>query len=323
MWGIKFLFDYVKITAFVMNNKVCTKCKKLLTIDNFHKKKWNKDGFQSHCKDCRSKYEYDMNWRQRYPIPSKEGLKYCTICHRELPATLEYFDKSKKGMFGLHGQCKECRKIKNLDYRIRVGITIPKKKPKEGYKYCNACKQELPLTFKYFYKNHATCIECMRKKRLGDKWKPLPPKPDEGNKICIDCNKEFPATKEYFNSHKTAKYDLSTKCRDCEREFKRNWRENNNNLIIKYTKKYNSTEKGKITLKKSRRKSKAKRRNLNCIELFSNPFDESEEIDWHHINDTYVVAIPKDLHRLYMGKNHRENLVVIVNQIYKIGFSDD
>jgi len=33
---------------------------------------------------------------------------------------------------------------------------------------------------------------------------------------------------------------------------------------------------------------------------------ESELIDWHHINDAYVVALPRDLHCLYGGKFHRE-----------------
>lgn len=62
--------------------------------------------------------------------------------------------------------------------------------------------------------------------------------------------------------------------------------------------------------------SAKRQRNLNWIQLFENPFDESEIIEWHHINNTFVVAIPRDLHRLYYGKYHRENEMRIIEQIY-------
>lgn len=292
-----------------MKYKICSKCKKKLSISCFHKNKYNRDGLQSQCKNCRNKNVIPN-------LPFIDGYKYCNECHKELPATTEYFHKSKKGYYGLHGQCRLCRSKKNKDYLIRSGKVTPKPIPKEGYKFCTVCNQELPLTFKYFYKNQTSCIECVRKKRLGDDWKPLPPKPDKGNKICKDCGNELPATIGYFNHHKTAKYDLSTRCRNCEKEFKRNWRENNTDLIIRYTKKYNSTEKGKMSLKKGRRKAKSRRRDFNYVELFENPFDKSEEIEWHHIDDKYVVALPKDLHHLYCGKFHRDNLMVILKQIY-------
>ena len=68
---------------------------------------------------------------------------------------------------------------------------------------------------------------------------------------------------------------------------------------------------------KAKIKSQNKRkRNLNWILMFENPFDTSVLVDYHHITDTYVVAIPKDLHQLYLGKNHRENTMEIVKQIY-------
>ena len=84
---------------------------------------------------------------------------------------------------------------------------------------------------------------------------------------------------------------------------------------MKYSikKKYQKTEKGKITSIKVFTKRK---RNLNWIQLFENPFDESEQIEWHHIDNTFVVAIPKDLHHLYCGKYHREQTMEIVKQVY-------
>ena len=52
---------------------------------------------------------------------------------------------------------------------------------------------------------------------------------------------------------------------------------------------------------------------------FKNPFAKTVVIEWHHINNQEIVAIPMDIHRLYCGcdrKTHRENLSYIVNQIY-------
>ena len=50
---------------------------------------------------------------------------------------------------------------------------------------------------------------------------------------------------------------------------------------------------------------------------FENPFDGVEKIEWHHITDVYVVALPKEIHRLYSGyKHHREMCIDIVKQIY-------
>lgn len=80
---------------------------------------------------------------------------------------------------------------------------------------------------------------------------------------------------------------------------------------------YRKTKGYKKAHRKTTRKSIAKRkRNLNWILMFPNPFNESVPVEYHHINNAYVVAIPKDLHQLYGGKNHRESMIEIVKQIY-------
>ena len=76
---------------------------------------------------------------------------------------------------------------------------------------------------------------------------------------------------------------------------------------------YKKTDKGKMTVSKMMAKRK---RNLGFISLFDNPFDKSELIDWHHVNNDDVVALPRDLHRHFQGKFHRENLIYIIKQIY-------
>ena len=47
-------------------------------------------------------------------------------------------------------------------------------------------------------------------------------------------------------------------------------------------------------------KQRAKDRGLGFIPMFPNPFAYNVEIDWHHVNDVYVVAIPRELHALYL-----------------------
>jgi len=95
----------------------------------------------------------------------------------------------------------------------------------------------------------------------------------------------------------------------------RKWRNKNQEKSREINKKYRKTEKGKFAEAKIR----AKRRNFGWILMFENPFDDSILVDYHHITDVYVVAIPKDLHYQYMGKYHRENTMEIVKQIYLNG----
>lgn len=41
--------------------------------------------------------------------------KICSKCNKELPTTLKYFHKEKKGKYGLRSICKECRKKEYID----------------------------------------------------------------------------------------------------------------------------------------------------------------------------------------------------------------
>lgn len=94
------------------------------------------------------------------------------------------------------------------------------------------------------------------------------------------------------------------------KEYLKEWRGNN----PKYMKEWWQKNPEKMNGYHTRRK-----RDLYWVELYPNPFDGSEAIEWHHINNKHVVALPKDLHRFYGGYNtesHRANLSYIVDQIY-------
>ena len=51
----------------------------------------------------------------------------------------------------------------------------------------------------------------------------------------------------------------------------------------------------------SGRKARSKRRGFKDTELFPNPFDKEVEIEWHHVNDEFIIAIPKIIHNVYKG----------------------
>jgi hypothetical protein len=81
----------------------------------------------------------------------------------------------------------------------------------------------------------------------------------------------------------------------------------------KSSKKYMQTEKGKIF---NRKKEAKRRRNLGFIILIENQFNC--DVDYHHINDTYVVAVPRYIHQGTLGKNHRVECNKIVEKLYSI-----
>jgi len=69
--------------------------------------------------------------------------------------------------------------------------------------------------------------------------------------------------------------------------------------------KYAQSEKGRITTKKGIAKRK---RNLGFISLMSNPFPEEIPVDYHHINNVFVIPIPRQVHKNMLGKNHRREV---------------
>ncbi len=77
------------------------------------------------------------------------------------------------------------------------------------------------------------------------------------------------------------------------------------------TKKYIKSERGRLSVAKTRDRRK---RELGFNVLFENEL--LDEYEWHHIDDNNVVALPVDLHLLYLGKKHREKTFPIVEQLY-------
>jgi hypothetical protein len=142
-----------------MDMKTCCRCKRELpsTKEYYFADRNQKDGFYGTCKECKGhKFGRYLHYEKAQP-----GYRTCTICKRELPGTLEYFDsQTKVKKDGLRAVCKECR-------GSTFGIKQINKvyKSKDGYKFCNLCKKELPLD--NFYKTtggyagvHDRCKKC-------------------------------------------------------------------------------------------------------------------------------------------------------------------
>lgn len=79
------------------------------------------DGLRNTCRDCRRESERQKNGyynreQRAFKTALEGGVRICTKCKRELPATLEFFHKSKQNSIGLHAHCKDCRNIEKREY---------------------------------------------------------------------------------------------------------------------------------------------------------------------------------------------------------------
>jgi len=117
---------------------------------------------------------------------------------------------------------------------------------------------------------------------------------------------------------KSYKKEYHIKNKGKHNELTRNYYANNKERLIKQAREYRKTPKGKEVHSKI---SAKRNRELGFNKLFENPFLEGVEIHWHHINDTDVVAIPKEIHQKYSGlsrKKHRNSLIPYIKKIYNI-----
>lgn len=100
--------------------------------------------------------------------------KICTKCKRELPATLDFFYKQKRGLFGLHSRCKECYReydnsekrkeskklwvLRNIEKR-REQVRLHKAKPK------SKAKTRLQHVLKFYNLSEEELINKMDKQK--------------------------------------------------------------------------------------------------------------------------------------------------------------
>ncbi len=88
-----------------------------------------------------------------------QELKCCKECKRNLPMNTDYFFKKNGTQDGFANKCKECQGYKFTNKLTKI--------PKDGYKFCAKCKQELASDIKFFPPDKAckdglrnVCREC-------------------------------------------------------------------------------------------------------------------------------------------------------------------
>lgn len=131
----------------IVSHKVCSACKLILPIVNFHRNAAMKDGLNGVCKPCK-----EIRRRSRRAFKPTAESKQCVICEQIKPAA--EFPVSRRELDGLSFQCKECtsnhskqckrcarcRVVKPIDAFGRYRTT------KDGYNhYCKSCSVELSL----------------------------------------------------------------------------------------------------------------------------------------------------------------------------------
>lgn len=87
-----------------MESKICSNCKIIKQLNEFHACKNSKDGHTYRCKVCVSRKKIVPN-----------DVKKCTLC--EEVKILENFHNRKNGKFGKSSICKECKNLKLKKYR--------------------------------------------------------------------------------------------------------------------------------------------------------------------------------------------------------------
>ena len=148
-------------------------------------------------------------------------------------------------------------------------------------------------------------------------------------KKCSICKQKLPLVAFHKNSQQKDK--LECRCKFCRRKTagskktKGKTKNNDYKKMVYWLRKMFNPDYEKEHYKKYsehyKRKRDERERGLRFVKKYENPFKESEKIEWHHINNIEVVAIPKDLHDLYKINNretHRENLTPVVKQIYEV-----
>jgi aspartyl-tRNA synthetase len=177
---------------------------------------------------------------------------------------------------------------------------------------CYKCKIEKPIS--EFHKN--------KYESFGHKY------------LCKDCCKKY---KEEYNK-KNKDYNKLYYLKNKERInlHNKNWNHDNIDKLRKYQKEWQLTEEGKICHNKSNKKylktSKGKinrikiqtvrSRKLKFIPIMDNPFPNDIKIDWHHVNNIFVIPMPRITHNYYKcgihGDIHRKNCNKWIKKIYSI-----
>ena len=122
---------------------------------------------------------------------------------------------------------------------------------------------------------------------------------------CKNCQKEHYILNKKEIVKRSKKYQRSHK--NETNHNSRKWRKNNSEQFNKIVRNWEKEHRKQYHFIKNKAQAKRKR-NLGFIPLMSNPFPDEIQIDYHHINNVFVIPIPRQVHKNMLGKNHRREV---------------
>jgi 5-methylcytosine-specific restriction endonuclease McrA len=209
----------------------CVKCDQIKSISEFHKSSSSKTGYQKQCKDCArpgnkgKEHKYPTKVRLGY---LKQGLQPCCKCDEIKPVSEFY--KIKRSSTGYKTACKVCISGGTMKWTTRKRKDLLK----QGFQPCSKCDQIRPLN--WFTKDSRTSTGY--------------------NIVCKDCQKKFRQGDQYRES--VRRYNNSDHYKSVVMKKYRNTGAHRKN-----NRKYQTTEKGRITGRTAQRKRRAKKRAVN------------------------------------------------------------
>jgi hypothetical protein len=133
----------IEIDQNLVKMKKCSKCKKLLPIEHFHRDENYKDGYTNKCRKCVLDYKHTL--LKKSPVTDerykkilvlvkkreenekivKDGFKICNLCNRKLP--LSEFNKHKGRVGGVNDECCDCVSKRSAARYKGLGFTAPER----------------------------------------------------------------------------------------------------------------------------------------------------------------------------------------------------
>lgn len=245
-------------------DKQCAACLNFLpaTPEFFRKRSDGLYGVRGICKQCEKAGNHAVKTGTR-----TDGMKQCTRCEQDKPATIDFFTRCKRSPDGLDYLCKECV---HTDWRAKHPLP-PQDEIPEGHKKCSKCKHVMPASPRYWHVNNGRFqSHCKRCRSIA------PPKEEvpEGKKQCTKCEGIYDATSKFFDRCKDAKKSgLRPICKVCQRKRDKVYRNKYSKKIQKYrdehkeekrlqNKRYWRTERGAISQKAGRHNRRARKKSI-------------------------------------------------------------
>jgi len=190
----------------IMETKACTKCKGVLTSNNFSKNKNSKDGLEPYCKECRKKVSKKYNENNKELIIKKRRKNYEKNSVEIRAKVKKHLDENKerilKSRREQYEENKESEHKKQKEWRKNNNPKIIEQSRKYYEKHKNII---LEKNKKYTKENREVCNAIHQRSRSAKKlllstltneqWQKI--KLDFNDK-CAYCNEELPLAQEHF-----------------------------------------------------------------------------------------------------------------------------